>query len=1043
MLRSLKITFFFIATSLSLCSQYQVKNFYSLTGRKNIAVNTITQDFSGYLLLGTSDGLFKFDGRTSQQMLKEHTSLKTEITALYVDSKETIWIGTKKGKVFSVEGNKIDSLVFPEGNEERITSFFESGKTLNIGTYGNGLFTLYDGKINHYTTDQGLSDNVIYKITGNDKLIWCATDGGITEIKNGQNSNFSVISHKNGLPDNIVRDLHLANNNLIISMQDSGVCYYDVNSARFSKIPFFSNWSLGAVVNTSQVNHDELIIGTEKNGLIHIRKGTIFIYDYPEHIQENTINQLFIDREKQIWLCSKKGISQLTEKRYALINAQDGLKETKVLAVTVDNDNSIWIGTSMGISKITNNDRGQTMVVKIKDLDKFTISCATRAPDGSIWFGTYGYGIVVINSKNKKELRFTAEKNNLSNDNISNLYFSNENTLFISTLGGGLIKAKIDPEAKETFTIEKTFTEEEGLGSNYVYSSITDKNGVLYVGTDGGGLQVLKNDKFIDLTKKHKKNSNTVFSLCLDEYNTIWATSNADGILKYNGQMLSSITATNGLREEQPQQIISAEGTVFAFNSKGIDKINCKDNTITYYDVSEGESEPNLNAVVAYNNRVYSGTNNGILIYRTNQQSSDSIKPLVFIKGLSLNYKPFPMDSISEFKYNQNNFSFSFDANWLKNPGKLLFRYRLHGLEDDWLYATEGKDINYNNLNPGDYTFMVQVKNEEEIWSDPTGYSFIIHMPIWKRLWFWILVALIGSASVYLFIQFRLKNLQRENLLLERRVKERTTQIEQQAQIITQKNKDITDSISYARKIQHAILPADALIKTHLPKSFVLYMTKDIVSGDFYWFNHFNDFSIIAAVDCTGHGVPGAFMSLIGYNQLNRIVNEEKITDPKDILLQLNNGVLGALHKNESESKDGMDIAICKINHNKNTLEYAGAMRPLWIVRKGNETQLIEVKADKIPIGTKQKDREETIQYTTHEIALNKEDVFYIFTDGYADQFGGEKDKKYSTGRFKELLKKNASIDFAEQEKNIREEHYSWRRDHEQVDDILVIGFSV
>ncbi|MBL7930703.1 MAG: SpoIIE family protein phosphatase, partial [Bacteroidia bacterium] len=214
-------------------------------------------------------------------------------------------------------------------------------------------------------------------------------------------------------------------------------------------------------------------------------------------------------------------------------------------------------------------------------------------------------------------------------------------------------------------------------------------------------------------------------------------------------------------------------------------------------------------------------------------------------------------------------------------------------------------------------------------------------------------------------------------------------------------------------------------------------------SGDFYWFNHFNEFSIIAAVDCTGHGVPGAFMSLIGYNQLNRIVNEEKITDPKDILLHLNNGVLGALHKNESESKDGMDIAICKINHTKNTMEYAGAMRPLWIVRKGNEPELIEVKADKIPIGTKQKDREETIRYTTHEIALNKSDVFYIFTDGYADQFGGEKDKKYSTARFKELLRKNAANDFAEQEKNIREEHYSWKQDHEQVDDILVIGFTV
>ncbi|MBL7932008.1 MAG: hypothetical protein JNL60_08900, partial [Bacteroidia bacterium] len=739
MFKLLKITCFLSVISLQLFSQLQVKNFYSLTGRKNISVNVITQDFSGYLLLGTNEGLFKFDGRSSQQLLKEQASLKTEISALYVDSKETIWVGTKSGKVFTLAKNKIDSLVFPKENEERITSFYESGKTINIGTYGNGLYTFNEGKINHYTSEQGLSDNVIYKITGNDKQIWCGTDGGITEITDGSRGLiFNTISHKNGLPDNIVRDLNFIDGQLIVSMQDSGVCYYNRDSKRFAKIPFFSNWSLGAVLSTNQINHNELVIGTEKNGLIHMRKGVIYIYDYPEYIKENTINQVFIDREKQIWLCSKKGISQFTEKRYSIINTQSGLMETKVLAVAVDNDNSVWIGTSMGISRITNDDRGKTIIVKVKDLDKYIISCATKAPDGSIWFGTYGYGIVVIDSKTKKELSFTAEKNKLSNDNISNLYFSNENTLFISTLGGGLIKANVNPESKDILTIEKTFMQEEGLGSNYVYSAITDKDGVLYVGTDGGGLQVLKNGKFIDLTKKFRKISNTVFSLCLDDNNNIWASSNADGILKYDGKFLSSINTFNGLREEQPQQIISAEGTVFAFNSKGIDKINCKDNTVTYYDISEGESEPNLNAVAAFNNKIYSGSNNGVLVFRTDKQASDSIKPLVFIKGLSLNYKPFPMDSTYEFKYNQNNFSFSFDANWLKNPTKLLFRYRLNGLEDNWLYASEGKDINYNNLNPGNYTFIVQVKNEEEIWSDPTGYSFIIRTPIWKRLWFWI-----------------------------------------------------------------------------------------------------------------------------------------------------------------------------------------------------------------------------------------------------------------------------------------------------------------
>ena len=216
-------------------------------------------------------------------------------------------------------------------------------------------------------------------------------------------------------------------------------------------------------------------------------------------------------------------------------------------------------------------------------------------------------------------------------------------------------------------------------------------------------------------------------------------------------------------------------------------------------------------------------------------------------------------------------------------------------------------------------------------------------------------------------------------------------------------------------------------------------MTKDIVSGDFYWFSNLGSFSIIAAVDCTGHGVPGAFMSLIGYNLLNRIVNEKDITAPEEILLELNNGVLDALYKNESESKDGMDIAICRINHDEQTLQYAGAMRPLWIINQG---ELTEIRADKIPIGTRQRDREETIAYTGHTLPFRAGDSFYIFTDGYADQFGGPKDKKYSSAKFKQLLLDNATQDFATQEKNIRLEHQAWKMDNEQVDDILVIGFS-
>jgi len=1138
-------------------------------------VNVIAQDFTGYLWLGTSDGIFKFDGRIATEVSKENPGLKKEVTALFIDSKETIWIGTKTGKVYFIENDKIDSLIFPaKSNEEKITSFCELKLGICFGTYGNGIYTWSKGQFNHFTNEKGLSDNVIYKLTGDENnTIWCGTDAGITEIQDvfGKTS-FITISDKMGLPDNIVRDLSFEKNRLLISMQDSGICYYNFKAKKIERNPFFTNWALGPVLNAFTQTQNKLVIGTEKKGLLQIDNGTINIYNYDEYIQNSTINQVFIDREKQIWVASKKGISHFTERRYNFINAAKGLNDDKVLALAIDNDNAVWIGTTKGISKIMKDAEGKTVVHKIWDLDKYTISCAAKAPDGNIWFGTYGNGIIILSSETKNSVIINSKEDKLANDNISNIYFADKNTVYISTLGGGLIKAKVELDGmQKTFTIEKTYTESEGLGSDYVYAAITDNSSHLFVATDGGGLQVLENEKFIDLTKKYHLSSNTIFSLCKDKYNTIWATSNANGILKYDGKSLGFINMSNGLRDEQPQQLISTENTVYAINSKGIDKINCKTNSVSYYDLYDGDLEPNLNAVFFERDKIFSGTNTGVLTFRTSLESSDSIKPMVFIKSFFLNYKAFPIDSIFEFRYNQNNMAFTFEGIWLKNSDKLLFRYKLHGLEDEWLYSNEGKTINYNNLSPGNYTFIVEVKNEEDIWSEPTGHSFIILTPIWKRWWFWILMIALGTFGVYMFVKYRLKALQRENLLLERRVKERTFQIEKQSkiiesknieleqlslvasktdnvvlildpdgkleyvnesfvklnklnmedlkkkygetiyelsnnpdihtivldavsnkrsvnyeslnkktesgaqtwesstltpifddngnlkkiiiidtdvtvrkkqeQIIIQKNKDITDSISYARKIQHAILPSDALIKTHLPSSFVLYMTKDIVSGDFYWFTQFDDCSIIAAVDCTGHGVPGAFMSLIGYNLLNRIVNEDKITDPKNILMELNNGVLGVLHKNESESKDGMDIAICKINHKTNTLQYAGAMRPLWIVNINGE--LTEIRADKIPIGTKQKDRDETIAYTTHTLTTNKGDTFYIFTDGYADQFGGKKDKKYSTGKFKELILANSKLDFKTQEKNIKQEHLLWKAENEQVDDILIIGFTI
>lgn len=272
---------------------------------------------------------------------------------------------------------------------------------------------------------------------------------------------------------------------------------------------------------------------------------------------------------------------------------------------------------------------------------------------------------------------------------------------------------------------------------------------------------------------------------------------------------------------------------------------------------------------------------------------------------------------------------------------------------------------------------------------------------------------------------------------LEQRVIERTAEISKQKEKIEAQNQDITDSIRYAKRIQQAILPNDHLINQAFPESFILYEPKDIVSGDFYWFGNKNDTAMIAAVDCTGHGVPGAFMSMIGYNLLNQIINENGITKPAEVLDKLHNGVRKALKQDEedAETRDGMDLALCSINVKSKKIEYAGAYRPLYLLRDG---EIIETKGDKFPIGGQQIKHKGN--FTNHEIKVKKDDIVYIFTDGYADQFGGENTKKFMTKRFKEILLQIRNMTMKEQEAFLRKTINEWRGNIRQIDDILVIG---
>jgi serine phosphatase RsbU (regulator of sigma subunit)/Tfp pilus assembly protein PilF len=285
------------------------------------------------------------------------------------------------------------------------------------------------------------------------------------------------------------------------------------------------------------------------------------------------------------------------------------------------------------------------------------------------------------------------------------------------------------------------------------------------------------------------------------------------------------------------------------------------------------------------------------------------------------------------------------------------------------------------------------------------------------------------------FFVFRgYKNKEKTNLALE----EKNKIITEKSKIVEEQHKDITDSIKYAERIQTAILPPEKLWREILPQSFVFYNPKDILSGDFFWIEETKTHIFLAAADCTGHGVPGALVSIINYNLLNKAVLEKGLTDPAKILDQVNIWLTQALHQsyNGSHVRDGMDVAICAINKTTKMMQFAGAFNGGYLIKDGTITELV---ADKKPVGAFIED--DITSFTMKGYQLTGNESIYLFSDGYADQFGGPKGKKFKYKNLQNLLLSVQSLDFSEQQKRIRTNFIEWKGTYEQTDDVLVIGF--
>lgn len=425
------------------------------------------------------------------------------------------------------------------------------------------------------------------------------------------------------------------------------------------------------------------------------------------------------------------------------------------------------------------------------------------------------------------------------------------------------------------------------------------------------------------------------------------------------------------------------------------------------------------------------------------------------------------------FEYENNSLHFSYTAPSRYGQNSTEYRYKIEGFDNfkKWSDWSKQATLHLSFVPPGNYTLHIQARNILGQKSNIESLSFEVLEPFWQSNWFYLIMSVLLLILLYLVyylsrLRLRIKNKRLEKIVAARtaelseknvqlqtqkeeieaqrdKVIEQKNEIELQKERIEKQKRNIEDSIEYARNIQQAIMPPMTFINKIAPQNFILYKPKDVVSGDFYWFAQKHGKLYFAAADCTGHGVPGAFVSMLGVSFLNEILSSaEKDISPSEILNRLKSKIIKALHQtgDADEAKDGMDMALCRIDTKNMRAMFAGAFNPLYIARNG---KIIEYSGDKQPIGIFDFE-EKTTLFTNHEFELRKNDTLYVFSDGYPDQFGGKRDRKFNIGNLKKLILKMQDMPLAQQHKKMDEVIENWRAGvSPQIDDILVIGVKI
>lgn len=1020
---------------------------YSATEGASSKIFVLYQDQKHYIWLGTLGGVSRFDGISFDNFTSENGLAAKAVRTIFQDSRGIMWFGHEGGGLSLyrddefIPFNKLDTLIY-----SNITAIFEdSSNQIWITTAASGVFVLKNPldetplEYIHFVGRHNLSDRVFnYCITA-DSSIYLISDVGIRKYNEAKNI-FEVF-HPKGLTTyfSIANMFEDRRKNLWFGTYNGGLYKYD--TAMDSVIIFdirdglSSNW-ISAVI---QDRNDNMWIGTWGGGVTRINDQGLKIYNAQNGLEASQIFSIIEDVEGNILIgSSHKGLAIFKGDMFENYGEKEGLRNKEVYAIIQDGNKNYWIGTNNGIT-VLDKDLKSVVDYYVKENsfgEKLGIQMGNKIrflrldKNNNIWIGTEDQRVLFYDAQTGKFKNELAVNNWFARSDylVSAMEIDKENQLWIGTIDG-LLKYDIDKN-----TVQR-FSNSDGLIGNEISAIFYDDQNQTWVGANGkeGICKITGNE-----IKTYPFNVNITPSCMIKDHSgNLWIGTKGKGIKIFNHDtIIGTLGTTDGLLSNLINTLnIDKKNNLYIGTDKGLNVYNQDKKKIHTYSQKNGfigiETNPSASFQDSEGN-IWFGTNQGVNKFNTKVLRSELVQPLIHLEKMVVNQEERRIVPDMHLKFFENHITFIYKSICLTNSDAVRYRVMLEGIDKDWHEVTTQTSSTYQALQPNKYTFKVIARNSDGIWnSEPLTYRFQILIPFYKRWYFIFITIIILFLSLIFYIKLRERNLIREKKILEGKVKERTIELQDTNEELEEKNRNITDSIRYAQRIQMSILPPEIPFND----MFVLFKPKDIVSGDFYWIIIVDNKELIAAVDCTGHGVPGAFMSFIGYSSLNEVVKEKGITKPAEILDQLNNEVVIALNlKGEEGIKDGMDLALISYDNLTSDLEYAGAYNPLYLVRNG---ELNEIKADRFAIG---KSSEEEKHFSNHSLKIKKGDTIYLFSDGYADQFGGEKEKKFKTAPLKRLLISIQDKSMEEQKEILDRTIEEWRGNIDQIDDILFIG---